>query len=137
MVESAGIPNFEGGQVALWTGDFRVLIVDLSSTHIDVNIEDKAFIKRLIAMRDELAPKLGGAEPIGEEGNLPQVGGALSTARRVAEALSSRGITITVSFRGSRIATIGADANPTLLQHITKTRAIALNSIFAAVRMVI
>lgn len=136
MAEPAGggIPNFEGGEVLLWTGDIEVLKVDLSSRRIDVDLVDKAFVKRLIAMRDQLTPKQPGA---GEDVGPPQLGGALSTARKVAEALSSRGITITVSYRGKRIATIGAEAHSTLLQLITKTRRIALNSVVAAVRLVI
>ncbi len=130
-----GIPNFEGGQVVLSTGDVEVLKVDLSSTHIDVDVKDKAFIKRIIAIWDQLAPS--GTAPAEGEETPPQVGGALSTARRVADALCSRGITITVSYRGSRIATIGADAHPILLQHITKTKGIALNSVLAAIRMLV
>jgi hypothetical protein len=136
MAESVGIPNFEGGQVLLWTGDVEVLRVDLSSTRIDVNLEDKAFVKRLIAMRGQLTPKLSGASEAGE-GNPPQIGGALSTARKVADALSSRGITVEVSYQGKRIATIGAEAHSTLLQVVTKTRKIALNSVVAAVRLLI
>jgi hypothetical protein len=131
-----GIPNFEGGQVLLWTGDVEVLKVDLSSTHIDVDLQDKAFVKRLIAMRDQLTPKLPGAGSAGE-GNPPNIGGALSTARKVADVLSSRGITVTVSYRGRRIATVGAEAHSTLLQLITKTRRIALNSIVEAIRLVV
>lgn len=136
MVESAAFPSFDGGQVLLWTGDVEVLRVDLSRTCIDVNVADKAFIKRLIAMRDQLLPKMPGAGSA-EDGNPPQIGGALSMARRVADALSSRGITVTFSYRGKRIATVGAEAHPTILQHITKTRGIALNSVTAAIRMII
>ncbi len=128
-----GIPNFEGGQVVLSTGDVEVLNVDLSSTRIDVNLEDKAFVKRLIAMRSQLTPKASGAD----SDNPPQFGGALSTARKVADALVSRGITVTVSYRGSRIATVGAEAHPTLLQYITKTRGIALNNIITIFKLVI
>lgn len=133
---SCGIPNFEGGEVLLYTGDVRVLRVDLSSTHINVDLVDKAFVKRIIAMRDQLTPKLPGAGSA-DKGGSPNIGGALSTARKVADALSSRGITVTVSYRGRRIATIGAEAHSTLLQLITKTRRIALNSVFAAIRLII
>lgn len=136
MVEPTGIPNFEGGEVLLSTGDVQVLKVSLSSTHIDVNVEDKAFIKRIIALRNQ--PKAQACDADSEAtGNPPQIGGALSTARKVADALCSRGITITVSYQGSKIATIGADANPTLLQYITKTRGIAINSIISAAKMMI
>jgi hypothetical protein len=135
MVNSAGgIPNFEGGEVLLWTGDVEVLKVDLSSTRIDVNLVDKAFVKRLIAMRDQLTPKPTSED---DEDNPPQLSGALSTAKKAAEALSSRGITVTVSYHGKRIATIGAEAQSTLLQLITKTRRIALNNVIAAIRLLI
>jgi|GEM_PF-3480256 hypothetical protein len=139
MAESSlGIPNFEGGQVVLSTGDSEVLRVNLSSTHINVDVEDKAFIKRIIAMRDQLTPKMpGGAVSAEGRENLPQIGSTLSTARMVADALCSRGITVTFSYKNHRIATIGAEAHPILLQHITKTRGIALNSVLAAIRMLI
>ncbi|MGE5556868.1 MAG: hypothetical protein ACM3UY_11520 [Methanocella sp.] len=133
--QPSGIPNFEGGEVLVSTGDLKVMQVNLSSARIDVNVEDKAFIKRLIAMRNQLIPKKQGAEE--KEAKQPQAGGILSTARKIADALCSRGITITVSYRGQRIATLGAEAHPTLLQYITKTRGIALNSVVAAIKMVI
>jgi hypothetical protein len=132
-----GIPNFEGGKVVLSTGDVQVLIVDLSSNHIDIHVEDKKFIKRIIAMRDELIPKMPGDGSGGDEDKPPQIGGALSTARSVANTLSDKGITITFSYKGHRIATIGADAHSVLLQRITKTRKIALNSVFSAIKMLV
>jgi len=139
VVEASGIPNFEGGKVVLSTGDVRVLKVELGSTHIDVDVEDKEFIKRIIAMREDLTPKppeTGEAANSGSE-NSSQIGSALSTARSVAETLRKRGITITLSYKGKRAATIGAEANPILLHRITKTRGIAINSILTVIRMVI
>jgi hypothetical protein len=136
MVEANGIPNFEGGEVLLSTGDVQVMKVNFSSTHIDVDLEDKAFIKRIIALRNQPKPQTCDTESEASD-NTSQLGGALSTARKVADALCSRGITITISYRGSRIATIGADAHPTLLQYITKTRCIAINSKVTAAKLVI
>jgi hypothetical protein len=130
---SGEIPNFESGHVVLSTGDIQVLRVDLTSSLIDVNIEDKAFIKRVIAMRDSLIPK----RPETGNENLPSISGPLSMIRSVAEALCSRGITVVVSYRGHRIVTLGVGAKPTVLQHITKTRGLALNSLYTAIRMII
>jgi hypothetical protein len=134
MQESnSGIPNFESGKVVLLTGDVQVLNVNLTSKHIDVDVEDKAFIKKLIAMRNDLVPKQYNAE----DQSPPSISGPLSMIRSVAETLCSRGITITVSYKRHRIATIGADANPVFLQRITKTRGIALNSLYTAVKMMV
>jgi hypothetical protein len=126
-----GIPNFESGKVVLSTGDVQVLKVDLTSKRIDVDIEDKAFVKRIIALRDQLAPK-----PQDEE-EPPQIGNILSTVRKVVEALCKQGITITVSYQGHRFATIGEEAHPILLQHILGTRGIAINSFYTAIKMMV
>jgi hypothetical protein len=128
-----GIPNFESGKVVLSTGDLKVLKVDLTSKHIDVNVEDKNFVKRIIAMRDQLASK----PQNGEDDEAPQVGKTLAMVRTVVEALCKQGITITVSYKGHRIATVGAEAKPILLHHILKTKGVALNSLYTAIKMVI
>ncbi len=127
------LPAFESGTVLLSTGDLRVLKVNLTSKKIEIDIEDKTFIKRIIAMRDQLTPKLP-TEPNTEQ---KKTSSPLAILKTVAETLKTRGITLTVSYRGHRMVTIGAEAKPRLLQAITKTRAVALNSPFAAIRMII
>lgn len=127
------LPAFESGKVLLSTGDLEVLKVNLTSKEIDVDIEDKAFIKRVIAMRGELIPK----NPTANTGEKQKSPSLLAILKTVAETLRSRDITLTVSYKGHRIATIGADAKPTLLQLITKTKAVALNSIYTAIKMLI
>ncbi len=126
-----GIPAFESGTVTLSTGDVEVINVIITSTEINVNIEDKAFIKRIIAMRSELLP-----QPSDQGFNKPP-SNPLGTVKRVADALRDRGITITVCYQNHRIVTIGAGAKPTLLQYVTKTKGLAINSIVAAIRMVL
>lgn len=126
-----GIPAFESGRVLLSTGDLEVLKVNLTSTQINVDIEDKAFIKRVIAMRGELVPKMPNQD------KTKKLTSPLKMLKTLAETLKSRGITLTVSYQGHRIVTIGADAKPILLQIITKTKAVALNSIYTAIKMLI
>jgi hypothetical protein len=136
LAEGKGIPNFESGHLVFSTGDIQVLKVDLTSKRINVDVEEKAFIKRIIAMRSELTPKLPTQETE-TGGEPPNIGGALSTVRTVAEALCRQGITVTLSYKRHRIATIGADAKPILLHHITKTRGVALNNLYVAIKMLI
>jgi hypothetical protein len=133
-LQAQGIPDFESGTVVLSTGNAPVLKVYLTSTLINVDIEDKAFIKRVIAMRNQLVPQRPTSE---EEEKTPSISGPLTTIRSIAEALRTRGITITVNYHGHRIATIGAGAHPTILQRITKTRGLAINSIYTIIKMVI
>ncbi len=126
-----GAPTFESGRVLLSTGDLEVLKINLIGKEINVNVEDKAFIKRILKLRGELTPKPPETDEVQKSPS------PLAMLRTVAETLSSRGLTLTVSYRGNRVVTLGANAKPTLLQLITKTRAVALNSLYNAIRMII
>ena len=127
------IPFFESGRVVLFTGDLEVLKVNLTSKQIAVDVEDKAFIKRVIKMRGEIIPK----SPTAKTGEKQKSPSPLAILKTVAETLKNNGITVTVSYQGHRIATLGEDAKPTLLQLVTKTKAVALNSLFTAIKMII
>ncbi|HLN46051.1 MAG TPA: hypothetical protein VK209_10130 [Candidatus Sulfotelmatobacter sp.] len=134
-------PTFESGKVILSTGDLNVLEVNLTSKKINVDLEDKNFIKRIIAMRGEISQQaqaqlMEGDEIEKEVKKKPGVS-PLKTLRSVAEALHDRGITLTVSYKGGTIITIGAEARSTILQLITKTRAVAVNSFINILRIII
>lgn len=134
-------PTFESGKVILSTGDLNVLEVNLTSKRINVDLEDKNFIKRIIAMRGEISQQaqaqlMEGEEIEKEVKKKPGVS-PLKTLRSVAEALRDRGITLTVSYKGGTIITIGAEARSTILQLITKTRAVAINSFINILRIII
>jgi hypothetical protein len=89
-------PVFESGTVKLSTGDLEVLRVNLTSKKIIVDVQDKAFLKRAIQLREEISPQSNESE-YEKELKQEKSGGALSMAKTVAEALNSRGITLVVS----------------------------------------
>lgn len=128
-------PVLESGKVILAAGKLRLLQVNLTAKHIDVDIEDKEFIKRALQLRSVLSPPKSTTEEKKSEkkknGSSP-----LETLRSVTETLSSRGITITVSFKGDRLITLGAGARPRLLQYVTGTRGLAINNVVKLAQMV-
>lgn len=132
-------PGFETGRIVVSTGNLDTLEVNLTNKRIDVNVEDKSFIKRIIQMRNEInqTPPLDTQEDIVREVKKKQSDGPLKMLRTVADALKVRGITLTISYKGKTVVTIGADAKPTILQIVTKTRAVAINSFYRLLRMVI
>ena len=88
-------PVFESGIVMFSTGDLQVLELNLTSKRIDVDVKDKAFLKRIIQLRGEISPPKPTPPTIKEEMKAEQKSGsALSMLKSVAEALSSRGITL-------------------------------------------
>ena len=128
-------PVFESGRVSLSTGNVEVLEVNLTSKEIDVDIEDKRFVKRVMKIRGEIS--IGNSTAEETEGQEKKSPSPLATLRTVAEALSNRGITLKVCFKGNPVVTIGAEAKPTLLQLITKTRAVAINSFYRLIQMIV
>jgi hypothetical protein len=132
-------PVFESGRVVLYTGNLEVLEVKLTSKKIDLNMEDKDFVKRIIKMRGEFSTHspIDTQEQIANEVKKKKTSSPIKILKTVAEALSDRGITLTVSYKSSIIITVGADAKPTILPLITKTRAVAINNPFRALRMII
>lgn len=116
------------------TGEEETLEVNLKNRHIDVDIKDKDFIKRIIKLRGEIgaisARKPAESEQKPEKKKKAKGGGSLGMLRTIADALSTRGLSLTLSYEGNTLLTLGADAHPTFLQLITKTRGVAINRFF-------
>lgn len=128
-------PIFQSGKVILAAGKLRLLQVNLTSKNINVDIEDKEFIKRALELRSILSsPKTSTDEKESEKKK--DSSSPLEMLRSIAETLSSRGITVIVSFKGERLITLGAGARPKLLQYVTGTRGLAINNIVKLAQMV-
>ncbi len=126
----------ESGRVFVSTGDLEALKINVTGKRLDVDVEDKQFIKRIIKLRNEIAPKNPAAESEAKK-RKKKSSSPLAMIRTIAETCKKLGITVTVSYKGHRIATMGADARPMLLHHVTKTRALAINSVYTAIELLI
>jgi hypothetical protein len=128
-------PASESGKVHVSTGDVEALRINVVGKRFDVDIEDKKFVKRVIKLRKELAPKK--AEPEEDKTKKKKSSSPLAMVRTIADTCKKMGITVAVYYKGHLIATMGADARPTLLQHVTKTDALAINSLYTAIELMI
>ena len=138
MPNVAGEPLIlESGRVILATGEVEALEVDLKGTLIEIDIKDRDFAKRLIKLRGEIGKLMPKAAESQIEESKKKKTGALAMVRTVAEALCSRGITVTVAIEGDTILTLGAEAHPTLLQLITRTKGVAVNRFFKLVGLML
>src|SRR4029077_5140337 len=50
-------PAFQSGKVHVYTGDVEVIRINAEGKRIDLDVEDKQFIKRAMKLRDEIMPK--------------------------------------------------------------------------------
>src|SRR5579862_7091895 len=94
--ENAGYPTSDysdQGIVHVSTGDVEVLRINARGKRLDVDVEDKQFLKRVIKLGNELAPKA-------QENKKKKSGNSLAMARKIADTCKKMGITVTVSYRG-------------------------------------
>ncbi len=124
--------TFESANIILSAGKNDLLQVDLTNKRINIDVENKQFLKGLIKIGRDFTKKQ--KPPTKKSKKSPSM---IATAKTVADILKKRGITITLSYRGGVVATLGSEAHPTLLQLVTKTQAIALNSLPKAVAMIV
>jgi hypothetical protein len=128
------IPSLDPGKVFVFAGDTEVLRIDAEAKRIDVDIEDKAFIKKVMGLREEFTPRSGESS---RKQSKKKSTGPLDMLRMTADTSKRLGITLTISYKGKRIATLGAEARPSLLQLVTKTRAVSINSLTKAIQLML
>jgi hypothetical protein len=103
----------KSGEVTLFTDDVEALQVKAEDNKIEVSIDSKEFLK----------------DVLGSAGSGASIRSKLAQLKSIAEELKNEGITVTLSFKGDRLVTIGLDAKPTLSRLVTGTDAVEINNL--------
>lgn len=116
--EDVQLPTWLGhvvksGEVTLFTDDAEALQIKAEDKKIDLNAADKEFLK----------------EVVGSAGNGRSIRNKLAQLKDIAEELKGEGLTITFSYKGDRLVTIGAEAKPTFSRLVTRTNAVEINNL--------
>ena len=117
------------GNVTVAANNVEIVKIKASEKKIDVDALDKEFLKdALAATRKE--NKNGGLSATikGSLGQLKAARSGLGMLKEAAEELSDEGITVTLSYQGKVVVTMGAEAKPKLSSIATGTKAIEINS---------
>ncbi len=125
--------TFDSGRVTVHTGSIEVLQVGFRGKTIDIDLKDELFMRKLIRMRIEISEIFEESRSDGGEKKKPK--SPRFMLKKIADILSKNNITVTLSYRGETLVTIGAQAHSTLLQLITKTRAVAINNFSKTMRL--
>ena len=110
----------KSGAVTLSTGNKEALKMRAKNNRIDINAIDKKFLK----------------DVVGNMGDGKSIGNRISQLKGLAEELQNEGLTITVSFKGDLVITVGLDAEPKISQIITRTNAVEINNLRKLVELV-
>ena len=103
----------KSGAVTLSTGDVAALQIKAEDNKIAVSIDNKEFLK----------------DVLGSAGAGGSIRSKLAQLRSIAEDLKDEGLTVTLSFKGDRLVTIGLEAKPTLSRLVTGTDAVEINNL--------
>ena len=103
----------KSGGVTLSTGDVETLQIKAVDSKIELCITDKEFLKDII-----------GSARAGFS-----IRSMLAQLKTIAGELKNEGLTVTISFKGDRLVTIGLEAKPKISILATGTHAIEINNL--------
>lgn len=111
----------KSGKVTISVNNIDAVEVKAENKKINISALDKNFVKETLSAASNKKSK----------GILSQVNSArnnLSMLKDVAEELSDSGLTVTLSYKGDVVVTMGSEAKPKLSSILTGTKAIEINS---------
>ena len=118
------------GKVTVSTNNVEALEIKAANKKIGITAINKEFIKEtLAATREGKSNKEIRGSIKGTIGQIKTAKDSLEMLKDVAEELSEAGITVTLSYKGDVVVTMGSEANPKLSSAATGTKAIEINSI--------
>ena len=109
----------KSGEVTVSTGDVKALQLRVETKKIDLNIVDKEFLKTALKggkQRSSLLDMLG-------------------LLKNIAKELKDEGYTITISYQGKTVVTLGSEAAPSFSRLVTRINAIEVNNLRKLLQM--
>jgi len=107
------------GKITLSQNNKEAVVVNVSPNKIDVDAKDKDFVKDMIST----VRRKGGSKS-----GLSLGSDSLKGVRAIADELTREGKTVTISFQGDRILTVGAEADSKLTRLFTGTKGVQINN---------
>jgi hypothetical protein len=123
------VETLKSGKITISQNDKPAVEVNISERKIDADIMDKEFVKEIVSSARGTSTKKGVGESIRRGVNtIKEVRKAQPAVKEMVEDLCREGVTITVSYKGDRVVTVGSEANSKLTRVVTGTKGIEINS---------
>ena len=103
----------KSGEINLSANNQKLIQLTIKSNKIDLNIRDNKLLKELLSDNTKTASFLE----------------LLKQFKTLAEELKTQGVTITLSYKGVIMLTIGSDAKANFSQLVTGTKKIEINNL--------
>ncbi len=103
----------KSGEVTLITGDVEALQIKAEDNKIELSIANKEFLK----------------DALGSAGSGTSIRSKLAQLKSIAVELKDEGLTVTLSYKGELLVTIGSEAKPKFSRLVTRTDAVEINNL--------
>ena len=103
----------KSGEINLSTNNQKLIQLTVKNKQLDLNIIDNKFLKELLKDNTKTTSFLE----------------LLKQLKTIAEELKNQGVTITLSYKGVTMLTLGSDAKANFSQLITRTKKIEINNL--------
>lgn len=123
------VESIKSGCITVSQRDVPQLEIKVENKKIDINATDKQLIKEIASASRERASK-GGVKQFMRQSiqSVKAASGARPMIKDLVEDFCKEGITVTLSYKGDKVATIGSEANSKLTRLATGTKGIEINS---------
>ena len=111
---------FKKGAIGVTINEREVLQLKAENKEFSLDLIDKQFVKKVLS---------------GLGDGRTSLRSSLSQARKVAEEFRDEGLTVTISYGGSKVVTIGLNAKPTFSQLVTGSDAIQIDSLLKLIEL--
>jgi hypothetical protein len=111
---------FKKGEIAISINDAETLQLKAENKEFSIDLIDKQFIKNVLS---------------GLGNGSASLRSSLSQAKKIAEEMRDEGLTVTISYGGSKVVTIGLNAKPTISQLVTRSDAIQIDSLLKLIEL--
>ncbi|HSV48925.1 MAG TPA: hypothetical protein VLH35_01290 [Candidatus Acidoferrales bacterium] len=119
----------KSGKITISQNNKPAVKVNISERKIDADIVDKEFVKEIIASARGASTQKGARETIRRGvDTLRELRKSQPAMKELVEDLCREGVTLTLSYKGSRVITVGSEANSKFTRLVTGTKGIEINS---------
>ena len=123
------VEAIKSGKVTISENDVPQLEITAANKRIDINATDKQLIKEVVSSARQASSKGGVRERIQKStSTIREARKTQPLVKEMVEDLCREGVTITVSYKGDRVVTVGSEANSKLTRLVTGTKGIEINS---------
>lgn len=123
------VEAIKSGKVTISENDVPQLEITAANKRIDINATDKQLIKEVVSSARQASSKGSVRERLQKStSTIRKARKTQSLVKEMVEDLCREGVTITVSYKGDRVVTVGSEANSKLTRLVTGTKGIEINS---------